>query len=85
MKLDVEVAAVTVDARLIDAPEALEAVDGGRRVELVRVEAGRLSRLVDAVEADRINLDTEVAEVTVEARTTEALRFLEAIAGRCSG
>lgn len=42
-KLDVEVAAVTVDARTVDALEVLEAVLGGRTVELVRLEADVLS------------------------------------------
>lgn len=84
-KSDVEVAAVTVDARAVDALEVLEAVLGGRTVELVRLEAGLLSRLVDAVEADRISFDKEVAEVTVEARMTETLEFLEAKAGWCEG
>ena len=76
MKLDVEVADVTVDARRVDALDVLEAVLGGRKVE--STEAGLLSRLVDAIEADRINLDIVVADVAVEARLTEALGFLEA-------
>lgn len=84
-KLDVEVAAVTVDARAVDALEILEAVLGGRTVEIVRLEADLLSRLVDAVEADRISFDKDVAEVTVEARMTEALEVLEAKAGWCEG
>lgn len=78
-------AAVTVDARAVDALEVLEAVLGGRTVEPVRFEADLLSRPVDAIEADRINLDKEVAEVTVEARMREALGFLEAKAGWCAG
>ena len=78
IKLDVEVADVIVDARRVDALDVLEAVLGGRKVELT--EAGLLSRLVDA---DRINLDTVVADVTVEARMTEALGFLEAALGWC--
>lgn len=74
--MDAEVADVTVDARRVDALDDLEAVLGGRTVE--STEAGLLSRLVDAVEADRINLDIVVADVAVEARMTEALGFLEA-------
>ena len=58
IKLDVEVADVTVDAL-----ELLEAEVGGRKVELT--EAGLLS------------------EVTVEARITEALGFLEAALAVC--
>ena len=83
MKLDVEVADVTVDARSVDALKVLEATVEGRRDELV--EAGLFSRLVDAVEADRINLDMDVAEVTVEARKIEALGALEETAGWCTG
>ena len=75
MKLDVEVADVTVEAR-VEALEILEATVGGRRVEVM--EAGVLLRLV---EADRISCDMEVAEVTVELRTTEALEVSEATAG----
>lgn len=74
IKLDVEVADVTVDARRVDALDVLEAVLGGRKVESTEVRL--LSRLVDAVEADRINLDIVVAEVAVEARMTEALGSL---------
>ena len=79
MKLEAEVADVTVDARRVDALEVLEAVLGGRIVELT--EAGLLSRLVDAVEADLINLDIVVAEVTVEARTIGAFGALETTFG----
>lgn len=85
MNLDVEVTAVTIDTRAVDALEVLEAVLGGRTVELVQFEADLLSRCVDADEADRINLDKEVAEVTVEARMTEVLEVLEAKAGWCAG
>ena len=81
IKLDVEVADVKVEARRVDALDVLEAVLGGRKVE--PTEAGLLSRLEDAIEADRINLDTVVAVVTVEARLTEALGFLEAAFGWC--
>ena len=81
IKLDVEVADVTVDARRVDALDVLEAVLGGRKVG--STEADLLSRLVDAVEEDRSNLDIVVADVTVEARMTEALGFLEAALGWC--
>ena len=81
MKLDVEVADVTVDARRVDALDVLEAVLGGRKVE--STEAGLLSRLVDVIEANRINLDIVVADVAVEARMTGALGFLEAALGCC--
>ena len=81
IKLDVEVADVTVDARRVDALDVLEAVLGGRKVEFT--EARSLSRLVDAVEADRINLDIVVADVAVEARVTEALGFLETALAWC--
>ena len=80
-KLDEEVADVTVDARRVDALDVLEAVLGGRKVELP--EAGLLSPLVDAVEADRINLDIVVADVAVEARVTEVLGFLETAPAWC--
>ena len=78
-KLEVEVADVIVDARRVDALDVLEAVLGEREVE--STEAGLLSRLVDAIEADRINFDIVVADVAVEARMTEALGFLEAALG----
>ena len=81
IKLDVEAADVTVDARRVDALDVLEAVLGGRKVE--STEAGLLSRLVDAIEADRISLDIVVADVTVEARMTEVLGFLEAALEWC--
>lgn len=77
MKLDVEVADELVEARRVEALEVLEVTVEGRRLE--PLEADVLSQSVEAVDADRINLDIEVAEVTVEARTTlEALGFLEA-------
>ena len=76
IKLDVEVADVTVDAL-----ELLEAEVGGRKVELI--EAGLLSGAVDAVEADRSSWDIVVVEVTVEARITEALGFFEAALAVC--
>lgn len=66
-----------VEARRVEALEVLEVTVEGRRLE--PLEADVLSQSVEAVDADRINLDIEVAEVTVEARTTlEALGFLEA-------
>ena len=81
INLDVEVADVTVGARRVDALDVLETVLGGRKVE--STEAGLLPRLVDAIEADRINLDTVVADVTVEARITEVLGFLVAALEWC--
>ena len=71
---------MTVEARSVDALAILEATVEGRREELA--EAGVLSRLV---EADRISLDMEVAEVTVEARKIGALGALEVTAGCCTG
>ena len=82
MKLDVEVAHVTVEARSVDALDVLEATVKDRREGFV---TGVLSRLVDAVEEDRINLDMEVSEVTVEARKMEALGALVVTAGCCTG
>lgn len=43
--------------------------------------ASACGRAVEAVEADRMSLDVDVAEVTVEARTIEALEVLEAYVG----
>lgn len=82
MKLDVEVAHVTVEARSVDALDVLEATVKDRREGFV---TGVLSRLVDAVEEDRINLDMEVSEVTVEARKIEALGALLVTAGCFTG
>lgn len=69
MILDVEVAVVIVEARNVEALEFLVATVGGRTVELT--EADELSRFFDVVEADRMSLDMEVAEVMVEARTLD--------------
>ena len=82
MKLDVEVAHVTVEVRSVDALDVLEATVKDCREWFV---TGVLSRLVDAVEEHRINLDMEVSEVTVEARKIEALGALVVTAGCCTG
>ena len=73
---------MTVEARSVDALDVLEATVKDRREGFV---TGVLSRLVDAVEEDRINLDMEVPEVTVEARKIEALGALVVTAGCCTG
>ena len=75
MKSEVEVADVTVDDL-----ELRDVTVGGHRVEPREADDG--SRLV---EADRINLDIEVAEVTVDARTIAGLGFREGTAGWYAG
>ena len=66
MIVDIDVAEVTVEARKVEDLELLVATVGGRKVELT--EADMLSWPFDVVEADRMSLDMEVAEVMVEAR-----------------
>ena len=68
MIVDIDVADVTVEVRKVEDLEVLVATVGGK-VELT--EADVLSWPFDVVEADRMSLDMEVADVMVEERSLD--------------
>lgn len=66
---------------MVEKYEGVRLETDGRRLVLEVAGPEVCEWAVEAVEADRMSLDVEVAEVTVEARTTEALEVLEATVG----